>query len=155
MEKEHTIWNNTDLCLDDWRDDLLADYPDYSEDELWRAMVDTNDLYLEDERRNLAVPVGGSLVILADLGLWNGRRFGFKVIPDATAADILYSNCDYCRWYVDEEDVRFTGHHHDGTNHYLYRVYEGDPADLYDMTQEEMLHATKSLRPVVAAVYGW
>lgn len=153
---KHTIWSNMNLDLDDWRDDLLEEYPDCSEDELYRIMWDTNQDYLDDERANLHKTVEGVIVVIADLGLWNGRRPGFKVIESGNIADILYDEaCDYCDWYADDKDIRFTGHHHDGTNHYLYRVFKGNPDDLYDMTPDEMIQATTSLRPHVAAVYGW
>lgn len=153
---KHTIWSNMNLDLDDWRDDLLEEYPDCSEDELYHIMWDTNQYYLDDERANLHKTVEGVIVVIADLGLWNGRRPGFKVIESGNIADILYDEaCDYCDWYADDEDIRFTGHHHDGTNHYLYRVFKGNPDDLYDMTPDEMIQATTSLRPHVAAIYGW
>lgn len=153
---KYTIWQNIDLNLDDWRDDLTEEYPDGDEDELYRIMRATNREYLDDERINLRQTVPGVIVVIADLGLWNGRRSGYKVINSGCISDILYDeNCDYCDWYADDEDIRFTGHHHDGTNHYLYRVFDGDPDDLYDMTEEEMIAATTSLRPYVASIYGW
>ena len=30
--ENHVIWSNYDLDLDDWRDDLQAEYPEKSED---------------------------------------------------------------------------------------------------------------------------
>ena len=33
--ENHVIWSNYDLDLDDWRDDLQAEYPEKSEDELY------------------------------------------------------------------------------------------------------------------------
>lgn len=76
----HIIWSNINLDLDDWRDDLKEEYPDYTDDELYREMVETNSYYLEDERVNLNVEVGEPILVIADLGLWNGRHQGYKEI---------------------------------------------------------------------------
>ena len=53
MEDRHIIWSNENLDLDDWREDLQEQYPDCSEDELYRIMCETNAEYLSDERVNL------------------------------------------------------------------------------------------------------
>ena len=53
MEDRHIIWSNENLDLDDWREDLQEQYPDCSEDELYRIMCETNADYLSDERVNL------------------------------------------------------------------------------------------------------
>ena len=74
--------------------------------------------------------------------------------------------CGYCTWYVDRyNDLCFTGTHHDGTNHYLYRELR----DLSDKQMEnflEKLHTgrltrrdirryTTSVGIHVNKVYGW
>lgn len=51
----HIIWSDMNLDLDDWRDDLKEDYPDYSDDELYRVMCETNADYIHDERLNLNI----------------------------------------------------------------------------------------------------
>ena len=50
--KKHMIWGNRNLDLDDWRDDLLENYPELEGDEsaLYDLMYETNDSYLDDER---------------------------------------------------------------------------------------------------------
>ena len=42
----HIIWSDMSLDLDDWRDDLKENYPDYSDDELYRVMYETNGFRL-------------------------------------------------------------------------------------------------------------
>lgn len=53
QKDRHIIWSDMSLDLDDWRDDLKENYPDYSDDELYRVMYGTNADYLADERMNL------------------------------------------------------------------------------------------------------
>lgn len=125
MEDRHIIWSNENLDLDDWREDLQEQYPDCSEDELYRIMCETNADYLSDERVNLNIQLSQPILVIADLGLWNGRRMGYKEIPSGNIRDCLSGGYDYTTWYVDKKgDFRCDDIHHDGINHYLYRVYK-------------------------------
>jgi hypothetical protein len=120
------------------------------------------EINLDDERANLKKDVDGYIIAFANLGLWNGRVNGAKLIG-TSVADILSSECDYCTWYCDPFNVKFEGVHHDGTNRALYRVARSKQhaehlANLiayHGMTEESFRRATKSLRPYVAKVYGW
>jgi hypothetical protein len=59
--------------------------------------------------------------------------------------------------------VRCVDAHHDGRNHYLYRVAKNreqaeklvDKIAYGGMTEKQFRKATRSLRPYVAKVYGW
>ena len=117
---------------------------------------------MEDERTNLDVEVDGYIVAFANLGLWNGRVNGAKLVG-YNVKDILYSNDDYVTWFCDHYNVRCDTIHHDGRNHILYRVASSkeqaerlvNKIAYEDMSEEEFRKATKSLRPYVAKVYGW
>ena len=167
MKDTYTVWSNYNLDLDDWRDDLLEQCPDSSEDELLRMMYDTNNDYLDDERINLNIQLDQTIIIIADLGLWYGRRTGYKEIDSGNIRDCLYSDCDYVTWYVDKNgDFRCNACHHDGTNHYLYRVYKSNATDdqiedlkekLYNntATEEDIESVTDRIGDKIAEVYGW
>ena len=139
--------------VDEDGEEINIDYERYAED---------CSTFLDDERGNLDVPVNGVIVCFADLGLWDGHHNGAKTFGD-NVKNILYSSDDYLDWYCDRFNVRGTGIHHDGTNTYLYRVAKDrEQADdlvneiaYGDMTVEQFMKATKSLRPYVAKVYGW
>ena len=121
----HIIWSNYDLDYEDWRDDLEAEYPDLTEGERIALMYEINGDYLDDERMNLDVQLSQPILVIADLGLWHGRRMGYKEIASGRISDCLYSDTDYSTWYVDRlGDLRCDAIHHDGTNHYLYRTYK-------------------------------
>ena len=135
---KHVIWGNINLNLKEWEDALREhydinnlSYDDFDEDDHYYTMCDINNMYLDDERANLNKQLNGTIIAIADLGLWNGRRTGYKLIESGIISDCLSdSNCDYCEWYVDEKgELRFTGHHHDGTNHYCYRVLKPTATD--------------------------
>ena len=78
---DHVIWTNYHLNYDDWADDLETEYPELPEDERYYKMLDLNDSYLDDERANLNIQLSQPILVIADLGLWNGRRTGYKETP--------------------------------------------------------------------------
>ena len=142
---DHLIWSNYHLDFEDWREDLEAEYPDLSESELMEMMYERNNDYLSDERINLDIPLSQPILVIGDLGLWFGRRSGYKEIPSGNIRDCLFSDTDYTTWYVDKlGDLRCDAVHHDGTNHYLYRQIRSEigPAarrNFYDKIQSHTL----------------
>lgn len=90
-EERHVIWSNYSLDYEDWRDDLEADYPDLSEDERISLMYEINGDYLDDERMNLDVQLSQPILVVGDLGLWNGRRMGYKEIPSGVPFPVSWT----------------------------------------------------------------
>ena len=165
--KKNIIWDNSDINYDNWKEgwkEYLEDNGLTEEDSNLYEWVDESlSIFLDDERANLDEEVDGVIVAFANLGLWDGRHNGAKVVG-TNVRDILYDrNCDYACWYCDRYNVRFDGTHHDGRNHYLYRVAKNsetanklvEKIAYGDMTEQEFMRVTKSLRPYVAEVYGW
>lgn len=168
MEKtDHLIWSNYDLDYDDWKDDLEAEHPDLSERERIDLMYQINSDYLADERINLNIPLSRPILVIADLGLWNGRRQGYKEIKSGNIRDCLYDDNDYVTWFVDKNgDLRCDSVHHDGTNHYLYRTYKDGVSEeqienlkwkLYNgqATRRDITRITRRLGDEIGKVYGW
>ena len=168
MEKtEHLIWSNYDLDYDDWKDDLEAEHPDLSERERIDLMYQINSDYLDDERVNLNIPLSRPILVIADLGLWYGRRQGYKEIESGNIRDCLYDDNDYVTWFVDKNgDFRCDSIHHDGTNHYLYRTYKDGVSEeqienlkwkLYhgQATRKDITRITRRLGDEIGKVYGW
>ena len=170
----HIIWSNVNLDLDDWRDDMKEQLeengtaPDeISEDMLYQEMLETNDSYLDDERVNLNIQEAQPIIIIGDLGLWNGRFSGYKMIESGNIKDCLYSDTDYTEWYVDKlGNLRADAIHHDGTNRYLYRAFKDNATPeqierLQDKiysgkaTRADIARVTKRLGDDIAKVYGF
>lgn len=165
--KERIIWDNLDIFYDEWvedfKDSCEANGIDESEMDLCEWVDQCLEDFLDDERDNLNKEVNGVIVCFADLGLWDGHHQGAKTFG-TNVKNILYdSNCDHAKWYCDRWNVRFDGAHHDGRNHYLYRVAKDretaerlvEKIACGGMTEQQFMKATKSLRPYVADVYGW
>lgn len=168
--KKRIIWSNCNIDSNDWKDSYkeIAEtngWDENTDDEnnLWEYIDETLGMYLDDERMNLNKQTDGRILVIADLGLWNGRRPGYKILPGNVAA-ILNADADYVEWYGDGYNIKATAVHHDGTNFYEYRVIRED-RDIYklleailngeEITRKKLNYYTKSLYSYVAKVYGW
>ena len=138
-------------------------------------MVETNEDYLSDERTNLNIQLSQPIIIIGDIGRWNGRVTGYKMIDSGNIKDCLYSDTDYTEWYVDKygdlradaaHHLRADAVHHDGTNHYLYRVFKDTATEsqvenlkykLYmgKATRADISRIKRRLGDEIAAVYGF
>lgn len=122
-EPVFVIWSNEELDWEKWKDDFVDCGP-VPEDKRYQMMSELNDQYLGDERMNLDVFVGEPILLIADLGLWDGRHTGYREIQSGNLRDCLCSELDGVTWFVDREgEFRMEGYHHDGRNHYLYRKF--------------------------------
>lgn len=173
---KHIIWSNYDLNLEDWIEGIKecldlnkVDYSDWSkeefEEEMWRI---SND-YFHDEQLNLNIPTEGRIIAIADLGLWNGRRMGYKLKDERNIRACLSfdADCGYGEWYVDSHNnLRSIQSHHDGRNLLLYREVKpeitSDQLDnfcwkIYNgkATSKDITRYTRSLGKRVKNVYGW
>lgn len=169
--KKHIIWSNMNLDIEDWREDYKEscenndmEYDPDDEYAIYEWMMETNKEYFYDERMNLDKVVEGRILVIADLGLWNGRKPAYKIIESGNIKDILGFTYDCAEFYGDGYNIRGTEVHHDGTNCYLYRVIREDRNiqnlldDIYDgkeYTMKKLNYYTKSLYKDVAKVYGW
>ena len=99
------IWSDIHLDLDDWRAFLTENYPELSNDEnkLYEKMHELNAEYLDDERRNLDIQFSQPILVIGDIGRWNGRVQGYKMVNSGNIRDCLYSDTDMTEWYVDKK----------------------------------------------------
>ncbi len=168
------IWSDQNLDIEDWREEykeyLEANELDLDPDDeqaIYEWMMETNGEYLSDERDNLNIQLSQPIIVIGDLGRWNGRVMGYKMIDSGNIKDCLYSDTDFIEWYVDRYgDLRADAVHHDGTNHYLYRVFkegvtEGQIERLQEKiymgkaTRADITRVTKRLGDEIGKVYGW
>ena len=87
QKDRHIIWSDISLDLDDWRESLEELYPGYSDDELYDIMVKSNAENLYDERVNLNIQLSQPIIVIGDLGRWNGRVSGYKMIDSGNIKD--------------------------------------------------------------------
>jgi hypothetical protein len=159
------------LNIEDWRDGYkeylemneMDDDPD-DEDAIYEWMCEMNGYYLDDERVNLNKRLDGRIIVVGDLGLWDGRKQGYKIINNRNLNGVLDFTYDYFEIYGDGYNIRAEEIHHDGTNYYEYRMIREDRNidNLLDaiyrgeeISKSKLNYYTKSLYKDVAKVYGW
>lgn len=103
------------------------------------------DFMLDDlnELRKCGFKEKMRILCVADLGLWSGRHCAYKIFDNF--GDIFYTECDIFTWFIDRyNNFRFVGAHHDGYNHYLYRIIPENVSDEVIERMENVLYEGKN-----------
>lgn len=137
-----------------------------TDEKLYDECYENNNMWFDDERENLSsVDDSGELIAIADIGRWNGRVSGYKIIKNLP--DVLYSSCDYERVYVDSNgDLRKDESHHDGSNSILYRYFKDNLTEeqkdnfldkIYngECTRKDITRYTRKAGVGIAKLFGW
>ena len=112
--KKRIIWENiTNINIDDW--DVKEEMEDNGyEGDIKEYIINLRNEYLEDERENLNIKLENPILVIANLGLWDGRRKAYKIIDSGNISDILYlNNGDYGEFYSDGRNILGTELHHE------------------------------------------
>jgi hypothetical protein len=166
-ENKRVIWQNYNIDVKDYQE-LFDEYEVTDEYEQYRLAYEENDRYLDDERANIAEELDENIIIIADIGLWDGRRIGYKEIGSNVADCLEFEkDCDYAEWYVDsKKNLRSSQSHHDGTHHLLYRVWKKNLSERAKENFRNLIYTgkvkprditkyTRRLGDYVNSVYGW
>lgn len=158
----HIVWSDQSLDIEDWREDYKQyleennlDLDPDDENATYEWMVETNDEYLSCERMNLDIQLSQPIIVIGDIGRWNGRVMGYKMIDSGNIKDCLYSDTDYTEWYVDKYgDLRADAAHHDGINHYLYRVFKDTATESQIENLKYKLYDGRQREPILQELQG-
>lgn len=170
MTKSKRVLWSSEIDFDAWRDDYREEYPDATDDEIDEMINDQNydDLVYEREILNINLPE--PIIVIADLGLWYGRRTGYREIPGniAKCFEVYSKSSDESTWYLDDRnDLVCDDMHHDGTNHYLYRTWKktATPQQRANfiskivtgetITRRDITRLTERLGDAICAAHGW
>lgn len=161
-ENKKVIWSS-DIDIDDWEDFFEEEYPDeeLSDIEKYELASEMNDMYFDDEKCNLDIPTDFTIVAIGDLGFWYGRRTGALELGNNINKIMRFfvDGMSDLELYFDGKDIKGRETHHDGTNHYTYRIMKkGKSFDTMmekELTHDRILRYTTSIAPFVKKVYGW
>lgn len=163
------IFNSWDCSDEDIRTEtrkMLAECNNMAEQDITDDWItDSIMSWLEDEKQNLDKETGGCIIAMCNVGRWNGRASGYKIIG-SNIADILssYYGGQDCEYYADCYNVRARADHHDGSNYILFRMAADEEQaeqiceSIYNgtiRTEDQFMKRTKSIRPFIAHIYGW
>jgi len=168
--KKHLIWKS-EIDLEDYEDYFKEVEQEQgielNDSQKWALADDDNvqNYYCEVANLNNAnLPHDGQIIAIADIGLWNGRRVGYKLINQLS--DILDCGSDDREVYTDGKNVRATSYGHDGTTDVIFRQLKPNRNldNLCDKlyNSRNMAEANKYIRSyttsivkTVNAIYGW
>lgn len=173
MAKHTTIWKSYGMydlkemeqAEQDAREHLKEnDFEDWETVDVTDTIYEDINMWFEDEESNLYKVLDGRILAIANMGLWNGRRTGYKILGN-NLNEVLTSTigCDEKEVYCDAYNVYAEGYHHDGRNYVEFReIREDRDIDrllnkIYnneEVTRREINYYTKSLRKYVKQIYG-
>jgi hypothetical protein len=131
---------------------------DYDE-RTWADNINFEANYSNLEETLSNLNVSDEIVVIADLGLWDGRRIAYKIL-DKDASSII-NDIDYYEYPEIEmnnnNELYATDIHHDGTNYYRFRVWRSGVSEkgkerflenIYygEVSEDEIIKYTKALR---------
>ena len=138
-----------------------------SDDELWQEWYDQNERDWDDIESEVKYhDERGSYLIIASLGLWNGRFDGGKIINGYLNKVIRACFEDYNKVYWQDKNLKVEATHHDGTNYFIIKkltdrgieFYNNHCYDYDDRTMHQKLfkdaHYSHSV-DFFARIYGW
>ena len=113
----------------DEREFLEEIYPEVepTKEDVTQKIYHNIDVSFDDSRINLSKQLNGRILCIADMGLWNGRRTGYKILGNNLNEFLTCGiGCDEKEIYCDGFNVYATGYHHDGRNHVEFREIRED-----------------------------
>ena len=172
MRTLYTNMIDVEEYIDENAEYFDEEYPDYTRDEkIEVALEQINTWDWEDFYQQLeGVTIEGSTILaIADLGRWNGRFQGYRVINSSNISTCLSdtSGYDYIKFYTDDVgDFRLEGVHHDGRDYITYREVKETTTEgqldrllqkIYDgeATRADITRYTRGIGKKVAKALGY
>lgn len=157
-------WNlDTNMIVEDYcncNDININELSDFAKDNIINNDIES---WYDAEKLNLDIQLDDDVLAIADLGLWNGRTSGYKLLGN-NLNEILNVNGDVIEIYAENRNIKAKAEHHDGVNYILFRkirdgrdiekllarIYENKP-----ISPSLLNYYTESLYPEVKSIYGW
>lgn len=170
--KKNMIWSydTSNWDKEEMKNMYEEAYEEIPNDEILQKYIDdVNDDYLGDVRSEIEFYEKKNepkqYIVLADLGLWNGRFDGGKILTGLWEA---ISECfeDFNEIYEEGGKLKVVAHHHDGTNYFeikelTERGEEYAERHKWDMNDRELhqklfndSHRSRNVR-LFKEIYGW
>ena len=176
--KIHLIYTNDPYDFDEdemkeaWIEeqwDLTGEKPEEepTQDQLWETWDDLCEQNWDDIQSECKFAnETGTYLVIASLGLWNGRFDGGKILSGRLDKAIQRCFEDYNRVYMEGRNLRISATHHDGTNYFTIKKLTPKGEEYaerhgWDMTDRELhqrlfkdSHYSHCVQ-FFADLYGW
>lgn len=128
MSKEfkRMVFDSEGYTYDEAKDFLINDQgiENPSDDEIYDEINECNQIALKDDRFEFATRtknVEGNIIAIADVGRWNGRKAGIKLLDSLEDIIDFMTRYDSFELFIDRYNLKGIGHHHDGTDYLTFR----------------------------------
>lgn len=173
MAKKNIIYSSLISIDEESKKEFIEEHKDthpnidsWVEEKLYEEMAFVNSLWLSDEKMNLDIPTKNPIICIADLGLWNGRKQGYRILGKNVNEifTVFSGSIEDAEFYSDGYNICCDAYHHDGVNHYIFKElrpeYAHDAYKLIKATNKPWVsrfwqRRAKSILPYVAKTYGW
>lgn len=151
---KNVVWQNLDLEIDET--ELEAeDSP--SADELYELAAEEAARELEELRIIADLPLESDILVIVDVGRWNGRHPAAVVIPGnlKSCFNPMFLDSGFGEYWIDPNGNLCSSEvHHDNTNFYVYRGIkpETTPAQLNRLTKK-IISQTVTMRDLGRLTY--
>jgi hypothetical protein len=146
--KGYELYDNYDVNYTEWFEEFKEyclgndiDPTQYDEDSEYfhNWVYDTLNMYWDDFICDIKYDKDNNVdcVVVADLGLWYGRRDAVKHF--STLKDAIYAcvkNCDYINITLVDGVIKVRASHHDGTNYFEIHKLNAKGYDAYCEDEE-------------------
>jgi len=139
-----------------------------TDEDLYDFFADEQQITYDAERENLDVTIDTDILAIADLGLWNGRRRGYRELgKNLNSIFSVWDSCEDIKLYVEGSEVKGEGIHHDGRNCTIFRAWKKNVSDekkekvlnaIYNnsLDADDLIKkATRSIAKDIKSIYGW
>jgi hypothetical protein len=157
---ERVIFDSEGYTYDEAKKFLIEDQgiEDPTDDEIYNEIEECNRIAFKDDRFEFATRdkhIEGTVIAVANVGRWNGRKDGIKVLQGFEDVMDFMTRYDEFKIYIDRYNIKGIGHHHDGTDYLTFRevhprYFRDDIEDIflsYDGDVDRFVkNCTRSLR---------
>lgn len=160
-----TSYHYTTDEIEDMTIEYKEAYPDHTEQQIEQYLYETIDTYyFNDAKELLDKQLDGRIIAIADIGRWNGRYNGYKILGNNLNEILYVGNADDLYVCCCEKNVKATLSDHDGSTHIIYRMLkeETNVDSLLDaiynnkeISTHRLGYYTKSLYPLIKKIYGF
>ena len=155
MKKEifRVIFDTKGYSFDDAKNYLIEDngIENPSNEDIYKEINNCQEIWFNDELSEfklISPNVNNKIIVLADVGRWNGRKEAIKFID--SFENILHFMSHYDDWklYIDRYQLKGIGHHHDGTDYLTFKEikskYDAETLENYFLNFENMFEKIKN-----------
>ncbi len=120
------IFDTKGYSYDDAKKYLIEDngIENPTDEDIYEEINNCQSIWINDEQaefKAISPNVNNKIIVLADVGRWNGRKEAIKFFNSLEDILCFMSHYDDWKLYIDRYQLKGVGHHHDGTDYLTFK----------------------------------